>query len=517
MSKSDEDTDRQGNTLNSSVQGWLGLMQWSIEKQVSSGFAAALISLSVMGGLAYWSINRLIQTAHWVEHTHLVITDLESILADFSSIEAGQRGYLITDNQQYLAPYYRSTAAIQGTVDELRWLTRDNAAQQQRLAALQPALEQRLTLLNAVLEAHQQGGLPAAQRLIARDAGRQLTQEIQQLIHAMLEEEQRLLVLRSQESKQTARTTLAVAGLGGVLAFVLVPFGGWTINRDLTRRRQAEAQLQESEQRLKQWVDELEQRRSEILQLGHLSDVLQACFTLEEAYTVLAELVQPLFPESAGGVKLINESKVLVEAVATWGDPPLRAELFGPSECWAIRRGRPYFLPDGHSALRCQHLRPPLPVQSLCVPMTAQGEALGILHLVTREAGHLSPAKQQLATTVAEHIAVALANLKLRQTLKNQSIRDPLTGLFNRRYLEESLQRELVRAERSEQPLSIILLDVDHFKRFNDTQGHEAGDIVLREVGQFLQGMIRGSDIGCRYGREEFLLMLPEASAEIAQ
>lgn len=81
--------------------------------------------------------------------------------------------------------------------------------------------------------------------------------------------------------------------------------------------------------------------------------------------------------------------------------------------------------------------------------------------------------------------------------------------------MEESLEREMRRAERSEQSLGIIMLDVDHFKRFNDTFGHEAGDVVLRELGQFLKSMIRSSDIGCRYGGEEFMLLLPEASIEI--
>ncbi|MBD2067755.1 sensor domain-containing diguanylate cyclase [Leptolyngbya sp. FACHB-671] len=333
----------------------------------------------------------------------------------------------------------------------------------------------------------------------------------------MLVEEQRLLQLRSERSRTVAWTTMAIVGIGGLLTFGLVPFAGLTINRDITRRRQAEAKLQESEQNLKQWVGELEQRRSEISQLSELSDVLQACFTLDEAYTVLGELVQRLFPNTVGGVWMISESKTLVEAVATWGEHPARAALFEPTQCWSLRRGRPYFLPDGQSQLRCQHIHPPFPAQTLCVPMMAQGEALGIVHLIATEPGQITQTKQLLATTVAEHIAISLANLKLRETLKNQSIRDPLTGLFNRRYMEESLERELRRAERSEQPLGIIMLDVDHFKQFNDTFGHEAGDVVLRELGQFLKSMIRSSDIGCRYGGEEFMLLLPEASSEITR
>ena len=114
--------------------------------------------------------------------------------------------------------------------------------------------------------------------------------------------------------------------------------------------------------------------------------------------------------------------------------------------------------------------------------------------------------------TVAEHIALALANLKLRETLRSQSIRDPLTGLFNRRYMEESLEREMRRASRGRHPVGIIMLDLDHFKKFNDSYGHDAGDALLRIVGNTLQRSIRAEDIACRYGGEEFTLILPEAS-----
>lgn len=492
-------------------------MQWSIEKRISTGFAIALLVLGAISGLALWSTTQLINTVHWVEHTHVVIADLESLLAHLSSAEAGQRGYIITGNEQHLEPYYLATHWIDGTVNEIYQLTSDNSAQQERLQALQLALDKRLVLLEQTLDARRQSGFAAAQSLIEQDVGRQLTSEISQGINTMLAEERQLLVLRAERSQVMAWNTIAVVGIGGVLALGLVPFAGLTINRDITRRRQVEAQLKESEQNLKQWVSELEQRRSEISQLGELSDVLQACFTLDEAYSALGELLPHLFPETVGGVWVISESKTLVEAATTWGEHPACAALFEPTQCWALRRGRLYFLPDGHSQLRCQHIHSPFPAQTLCVPMMAQGEALGILHLITTQSGHLPAAKQLLATTVAEHIAIALANLKLREALKNQSIRDPLTGLFNRRYMEESLEREMRRAERNEQPLGIIMLDVDHFKRFNDTFGHEAGDVVLRELGQFLKSMIRSSDIGCRYGGEEFMLLLPEASSEVVQ
>jgi diguanylate cyclase (GGDEF)-like protein len=137
-----------------------------------------------------------------------------------------------------------------------------------------------------------------------------------------------------------------------------------------------------------------------------------------------------------------------------------------------------------------------------------------LFHLSSPIKGILNESKRHLATAVAENIALALANLQLREELHAQSIRDPLTGLFNRRYLEESLKQLLHFARRKKQPLGMIMLDVDYFKRFNDTYGHDAGDLVLQKIAAYLQNNIRGSDIACRYGGEEMIIILPEASLE---
>ncbi|WP_045054391.1 diguanylate cyclase [Aliterella atlantica] len=294
------------------------------------------------------------------------------------------------------------------------------------------------------------------------------------------------------------------------------PIAAQSIFRDITLRRQTEVELQKANEQLCLSVKQLEQRNHEITLLSEISDVLQACRTTEEAYTAISTFLKLMFPDLPGGIFLTNASKNLVEVVVSWGPPPLTSNsIFSPSECWALRRGRPHFAGTLHGNLQCRHLDRPIPAASLCVPMIAQGEALGMLYLSSPESATPIEAKQQLAITVAEHIALALANIKLRQTLENQSIRDPLTGLFNRRYMEESLEREIQRCDRKQQSLGVIMLDVDHFKRFNDTFGHEAGDSILKELGQFLQKYVRGSDIACRYGGEEFTLILPEVSLEI--
>jgi diguanylate cyclase (GGDEF)-like protein len=152
----------------------------------------------------------------------------------------------------------------------------------------------------------------------------------------------------------------------------------------------------------------------------------------------------------------------------------------------------------------------------------AQNEALGILSLQKRESQDVfdppnrtsAESALQLAEVLARQVALALGNLKLKESLKNQSICDPLTGLFNRRYMEESLEREFSRASRNKTTLAIIMMDLDHFKRFNDTFGHQAGDTLLRTLGDFLRRSTRGQDIACRYGGEEFALVLTDSNLQ---
>lgn len=359
---------------------------------------------------------------------------------------------------------------------------------------------------------------------------------------------------------------------------------------NITELKKIQKDLEQANERLNKWVEELALRNREIALLGKMSDILQACMTIDEAYKMLAQLVKPLFPDVSGGIFVISSSKDLAEAVSTWvsekaGSVFSSKKIFSPHDCWSLRRGRHHLVKYSELSLQCKHVQLqmlgkqellnnnsdhkceissrlnenyhfitelpekhtgekillneereetidsktfpnwiseesqnfsllPIPAETLCVPMMAQGEALGILYLTSQKPGYFTPAKEQLAVTVAEHIGLALANLKLREALQQQSIRDSLTGLYNRRYLEESLEREISRAIRLKQTLGVIMIDVDHFKRYNDSYGHDGGDAVLRELGRFLQEKFRGSDIACRYGGEEFTVIVPEASLE---
>lgn len=290
---------------------------------------------------------------------------------------------------------------------------------------------------------------------------------------------------------------------------------------DITDNVRMEDALQESNEKLIVWVNELEERNKEILILSEMGDLLQTCIKVDEAYSVIVQSIQKLFPNYSGTLCLINESRNNVDVTAKWGNPSTDRIVFAPNECWALRRGHIHIVDDPKSGPICMHLNLVLDGNYMCVPMMAQGEAMGILHLQSNspEASHshevgklIFESKQRLAMTVAEHVSLSLANIKLRETLRIQAIRDALTGLFNRRYMEETLEREMHQARRSKKDIGIIMIDLDFFKNFNDTFGHTAGDAMLRQLGIFLKSNMRGGDIACRYGGEEFTLILPDAN-----
>ncbi len=265
---------------------------------------------------------------------------------------------------------------------------------------------------------------------------------------------------------------------------------------------------------------ELSERNREITLFSKINDFLQASDTEAEAYSVISRTATQLFPDDSGALFVISASRNMVEANATWGPTPPTNVVFPPNDCWALRRGQ------GHLVLgnevRCWHVAEDGRMYA-CLPLVAQGETLGILHLsngpsADDKAGedHMAE-KFRLAKGFAENIGLAIANLKLRDAMRSLSIRDPLTGLFNRRYMEESLTQELFRAKRQSTQLAVMMLDIDHFKQFNDSFGHDGGDAVLRELGVYLKKQVRGSDVICRYGGEEFLVLLSPTTMEGAR
>ena len=302
--------------------------------------------------------------------------------------------------------------------------------------------------------------------------------------------------------------------------------GAYVIYRDISEQVRATAVGKEHAEALNVWVNELQLRTLQMTLLNDMAGLLQCAASTEEAFGVVAQAARNLFVVStSGGLFIFKSSRNLLEISTTWGKGYASEQMFAPDGCWALRRGQAHWSEFPGGSAVCPHLRNAIPASYLCVPMVAQGETVGVLHIqYDRSASNkgieafetLQDSQQRLAIAVAGQVALSLASLRLRETLRDQSIRDPLTGLFNRRFMQESLDRELQRARRKNRPLAIIFLDLDHFKRFNDVFGHDAGDVVLKAMAELFGNHFRGEDVICRYGGEEFAMILPESSASDA-
>jgi len=297
-------------------------------------------------------------------------------------------------------------------------------------------------------------------------------------------------------------TAVVIIGAG----FAIFSWRRWT---DLSRQVAEYKRLQ----------GELSAVNREASLLSETDDLLQSCLSSEEAYKIIIRHLEIQFPAISGAVFAIGDAADNADLVASWGQPAIK-QHFAIRDCWGLRRGRVNISLSSDARLACTHIGHALPVYAMCVPMMAQGETLGVLYLDTgpdqSKGRPFTDTQERTIKTLTEHLALAVANLNLRETLRTQAIRDPLTGLFNRRYMEESLDREFRRALRKESPLAILMVDIDHFKRLNDSHGHEAGDAVLRELAKIFQTQLCAEDIASRYGGEEFVLILPEADLTAA-
>jgi len=295
-------------------------------------------------------------------------------------------------------------------------------------------------------------------------------------------------------------------------------FSAWLLLRasaNATRLRIAEAA------RLAAQADALEARAAQedlsrdLEMLGRYGNLLIGCTDLAEALQVSEQLLSQLLPDCAGSIYPLMDGEGLGEATHLWGQhaAETRAQA-SAEECQCMADQRVHL---GRGDLRetvCAHVHANgHEFASACIPLSTQGDKLGWLYLSSPGFGPMP--KLKVAVAAADHLAFALANLKLRQSLRDLSVRDPLTGLFNRRYLSESLGRELGRCARRKLPLSVLAFDLDHFKAFNDNYGHPAGDAILRAFARVLQLNSRNEDIACRQGGEEFLVILPEMDREV--
>ncbi len=281
--------------------------------------------------------------------------------------------------------------------------------------------------------------------------------------------------------------------------------------------KKAEAALVEANKKLIETNQELLAKSEALLQKTHLietlselGELLPACTKYDEVYEVFSNYSQKLFPNFSGQLFLFTNGKCSLECVSCWGEKGSQTNLsFSPQDCWALLQNQVYTVQETKPKPRCNHILSK--GGYICIPIIVGNETIGLITL-TFDKEKLSYEEVTILARLASDLGITISNIRLRESLHELSIRDYLTGLYNRRYMEEMLQNEIIKAKRTDSRFGLIMFDIDNYKKFNDTYGHEAGDVVLTSLGQFLRDHFRESDIICRFGGEEFIIILREAN-----
>ncbi|GGE78362.1 diguanylate cyclase [Sphingomonas prati] len=502
------------------------------------GVAALTAVAALLLGLVLLQSSARSQDAfNWVKHTQEVIINLDGVESRLSQAESRLRGYLMSRDTSYLAGFSGDLIEADAFVARLGALVLDNPAQKARAARLTRLTAEKSRVMARAAHRMQLSAPDSLPDAAERRRGRLLMTAVMREVSAMRNAERRLLALRTSEAQTEVREVRALLLYGLPLLALLIGGIAWlirtsiskpladlldvvtrfgtgdraarasTVGRSAEFRRLAAAyndmadhlvraiDTQDARQHSNQLLSEMAQRLQAIQHDGELAEVLE-CF------------MPQLLADVAGAVYVHNHSRNMLLRVACWGNPETTPEMFPPDHCWGLRRGQSHVVANPGADLACVHAARSS-IERRCEPLLAGGEVLGLIYVE----GALIEENGFRLGVLMKNVALALVNDNLRSRLREQSIRDPLTTLFNRRYMEEALALETSRAERNGTPLSIVMCDVDHFKRFNDGHGHEAGDLLLAAVAALIQTHFRQGDVVCRYGGEEFTVIAPGASA----
>ncbi len=467
--------------------------------------AIVAVVLTIAGGVTIFNRTmRGVEAARWIEHTHAVLDTVAAELLRLERIDYNVQLYRSGQQPQNLRDAQAARTALAGGLVSLQQLVADNPSQFKHAQELETAV---LALNNVLDDQVKLGNVPGT----AFDRCRLVLARIQT-------EERALLEQRTLSAQQKMLNTLLWSIIYvGVRAFLIVVLFTILI-RDVLRRKDFERQLSESNTNLTTTVAALGDRVTEATMLKNARDELQLCVSAHQAYACVARHLETLIPGSAGALMVLNNSRSVMVNQASWNDPIELLDGFDTDVCCGLRTGRARWRRMGESEIHCGHFAGAPPESYICVPLAALGETMGFVYLrfSSAETIQLAMAREELINEMVELSAMSIAGLNLRAKLENQSIRDGLTGLFNRHFMEISLDRELQRAARQGTTVALLMIDVDHFKTFNDTFGHEAGDQILRELGNCLQDSVRAQDVVCRYGGEEFVVLTPEVNEAAA-
>ncbi|KZM44087.1 hypothetical protein OA90_27100 [Labrenzia sp. OB1] len=296
------------------------------------------------------------------------------------------------------------------------------------------------------------------------------------------------------QQQNNLRKILVIGAAFGMLFIIAITF--W-LGRALAKS------IQSREERLDSQVRE---RTSTLSALQELGSLLAICNNLPEAGEILESHLPQLLPRVSGALALMNNSRNLLVVSHEWGGTWKKGEFKSPDSCWSLRKNTVHHSHKGE--LVCRHLKDSGRTDAVCIPLMAQGEVVGVIHLKETPKRTFTDMELDIAKSIGKETAIAVSNLKLRETLEQQALLDPLTRLYNRRYLEERFDRLIARADREEMPFWLLIIDVDHFKKYNDQFGHDAGDFVLTQLAKLFHQHTSETHTACRLGGEEFAIVI---------
>ncbi|WP_372622345.1 diguanylate cyclase [Falsiroseomonas sp.] len=467
--------------------------------------AGALLLATVIGAAsALHSHAQLRRQQGAIVGLHQEAAEAERLLLLLADAQSAMRHWLLSGRLEDRDGAIRSGAALRDQGREVvRRLEPPLAAR--GLAPLGAPLEHVLRIHEHAQDLFESSADNSAPQAVLRSEAESVVQRIHGVLHEFRHKAQAELAMREAALQEGQMVGLLLIG-GSSGATLVLLLGAIAM---LGRRRSAAEEASAA----------MDARGREIATLFRMGELLQSSLSPEDIRRVVSHTARELLPKLGGAFYVFNNSRDRLDLLGAWGagEAAVAAlpEHFGPNECWALKRGRPHGCGLG-GGLLCEHATG-TGTCGLCVPMHARGEVYGVLKFIP-PADHDIPstARRELAYALADGVSLALANLALREKLRNQAMRDELTGLQNRRFLEEMLPRLVAHAERRGAPIAVLMLDLDHFKQVNDRYGHATGDAVLREVGALLLARLRRMDMACRYGGEELLVVMPDCTAQEA-
>ncbi|MBB6142096.1 diguanylate cyclase (GGDEF)-like protein [Silvibacterium bohemicum] len=464
----------------------------------------ACICVAAAGWLHYSAAKKLNESRDWIEHSQTVMSSLRSESQVADRIDTATRLFQLTKDEENIRSAQTSQVSFNSGALRLQDLTSDNPRQNGQARKLVVCAD---SLGKAIGRLKEQG-----------DAVTNPLSQCRLILGTLQEVERELLSQRTDESKLNSQRSIILSVSFTVLSILVILALFGFLLRDAVRRKQYERRLYEANEKLASTVRALERQAKESTLLTSVRDELQLCVRLAQAQECAIRYFEQLLPGTSGSICLTNNTRHMVEEVASWGSSTLVMDAFTLEGCCGLRSGRMRWRRPMQSEVHCTHFNGHVPEYYVCIPLAAYGDTLGVVYIECLSPGVAAMVDANMAPIeqIVELASISFAGLNLRSRLEQQSIRDGLTGLFNRHYMEMALDRELRRGARHNKPVAVMMMDIDHFKRFNDTYGHEAGDTVLRELAENFLQAVRNEDILCRFGGEEFVAILPELDLEAA-